>query len=487
MTGGLSLRTRVLAGMGAVVVTLVVVAIAITSLTRQHLTDQLDETLKRAANGPSVQYPGAGNSNNNNGDADDNGDQWPNPPAPRIATYIEGRCEATAVEWTYRSAASSSDELPAIDCEALADMAANGSVRTLSSESGRSWRATATIERGTLTIVGVSLDDVRETVRRLIAVEAIALGATAVVLGLVSWWVIRLGIRPVKQMTTTAAAIAAGDLSQRVPDLPESTEAGQLGLALNHMMEQLERAFNERARSQQRLQQFVADASHELRTPVTTIRGYAELYRLGGLGHGEQLSEAMRRTEEEAVRMSRLVDDMLSLAKFDEGRPLEHRNVDLARIVTDAAADARAVQPDRHVTVDAPAPAVASGDEDRLRQVVANIVGNALVHTPAGTPIELAARVTDSSVVVTVTDHGPGMTADVAAKVTERFYRADPGRARARGGSGLGMAIVDAAVAAHGGSVAVTSDVGAGTIVTVTLPRLMPPPARSANAPDPAP
>lgn len=458
MTGGLSLRTRVLAGMGVVVVTLVLVAFAVTSLTRRHLTDQIDDNLRQAVATPGASYDGP---------------DRPAPPRPRLADYIEGNCERGAFEWGYHPAVSSTQELPELDCEALADMLANHSIRTLTGDGGQQWRAIASTEG---VIVGLPLDDVRETVRRLIAVEAIALGATTIVLGLVSWWVIRLGIKPVKQMTATAAAIAAGDLSQRVPDLPPSTEAGQLGQALNHMMEQLEGAFNERTRSQRRLQQFVADASHELRTPVTTIRGYAELYRLGGLSTGDELSEAMRRTEEEAVRMSRLVDDMLSLAKFDEGRPLERRDVDLARIVTDAAADARAVQPDRRVTVDAPAPAVANGDEDRLRQVVANIVGNALVHTPPGTPIDLAARVTDSSVVVTVTDHGPGMPPDVAAKVTERFYRADPGRARARGGSGLGMAIVDAAVSAHGGSVTVASEVGSGTTVTVTLPRPMPPP-----------
>lgn len=465
MTGGLSLRTRVLAGMGAVVITLVVVAFAITSLTRQHLTDQVDDNLRQAVNTAGRPHP------------DDDLPAAPDPPFQQLSNFIEGWCnERGSFQWLSYSPLVDAETLPNVECSELGEMVADARPRTLRADDGRRWRAIAQVSSGEFTAVALPFDDVAATVRRLIAVEAIALGATAVVLGLVSWWVIRLGIRPVKQMTTTAAAIAAGDLSQRVPDLAPSTEAGQLGLALNHMMEQLEGAFNERTRSQQRLQQFVADASHELRTPVTTIRGYAELYRLGGLGSGDDLTEAMRRTEEEAVRMSRLVDDMLSLAKFDEGRPLEHRSVDLSRIVADAAADARAVQPDRDVTVDAPSPAVANGDEDRLRQVVANIVGNALVHTPAGTPIELAARDTGSSIVVTITDHGHGMAADVAAKVTERFYRADPGRARARGGSGLGMAIVDAAVAAHGGSVSVTSEVGIGTTVTVTLPRPMPPP-----------
>lgn len=461
MSGGLSLRTRVLAGMAAVVVTLVAVAFAVTSLTRQHLTDQLDANLRRAAAAPGPVW-------------DVDGRQEPRL-RPRIADYIEGRCNDGSFTWTYRPTHASGDRLPDIDCVTLADMVSSGAIRTLEGDGGRAWRAMATIEGPSVSIVGLPLDDVRATVRRLIAVEAIALAATVAVLGLVSWWVIRLGIRPIKQMTATATTIAGGDLSERVPDLPPSTEAGQLGRALNHMMERLEEAFGEREASQERLRQFVADASHELRTPVTTIRGYAELYRLGGLDDPASLGEAMRRTEDEAVRMSRLVDDMLLLAKFDQGRPLERRPVDVTRIVIDAAADARAVQPDRPITVDAPDPAVTTGDEDRLRQVIANIVGNALVHTPPGTPIELAARTTDAAVVVTVTDHGPGMPPDVAAKVTERFFRADPARARARGGSGLGMAIVDAAVAAHGGAVTVDSQVGSGTTVTVTLPLPAPP------------
>lgn len=248
MTGGLSLRTRVLAGMGAVVITLVVVAFAITSLTRQHLTHQIDDNLRRAAESESQTYPGEPDNPNR-----------PTPPRPRLANYIEGRCDEDGFEWIYEPVLSASGTPPDVECEALADMFANGSVRTLRGEDGRQWRAIATVENQRLAVLGLPLDDVRDTVRRLIAVEAIALAATAVVLGLVSWWVIRLGIRPVKQMTTTAAAIAAGDLSQRVPDLAPSTEAGQLGLALNHMMEQLEGAFNERTRSQQRLQQFVAD------------------------------------------------------------------------------------------------------------------------------------------------------------------------------------------------------------------------------------
>jgi two-component system OmpR family sensor kinase len=220
---------------------------------------------------------------------------------------------------------------------------------------------------------------------------------------------------------------------------------------------------------------------------VTTIRGYAELYRLGGLGTDAELSEAMRRTEQEAVRMARLVDDMLALAKLGAGRPLERRELDVAQLVRDAASDARAVAPERAISVEVPDRVVVEGDEDRLRQVIANVVGNALTHTPTDTPIELRVVGHTDRAEIEVTDHGPGMTAEVAQKVTERFYRADPARARDRGGSGLGMAIVDATVSAHGGSVDVVSQPGRGTTVRVTLPtrRTLPSPASPASVPAP--
>jgi len=462
--GGLSLRSRLLAGVAAVVVVLVAVAIAVTTLIRDHLVDQIDDSLVAATASRRADGPG---------------------PRPRVAKYYEGIWQAGTYLVVVQAYGGTQ---PDVGLEQALRAAASHSPFTVGSADGAStrWRVLARSTNDGVYIVAAPLDDVDDVVRRLIAIEAIATGGIVVVLGAVAWWVIRLGIRPVKQMTATAAKIAAGDLSQRVPDASPTTEAGQLGLALNHMMEQLEGAFHDREASQQRLQQFVADASHELRTPVTTIRGYAELYRLGGLTGDERLGEAMRRTEQEAVRMSRLVDDMLTIAKLGAGRPLDQRPVDLARLVADAAADARAVAPDRVITVTAPASLPITGDEDRLRQVLANVVGNALVHTPAGTPIELDAGATTGpggapAATITVADHGPGMTPEDAAKVTERFYRADPGRSRDRGGSGLGMAIVEATVGAHGGSVRVDSALGAGTKVTVMLPRdipPVPPPAR---------
>ena len=246
------------------------------------------------------------------------------------------------------------------------------------------YRMLARVEgrRGAMAVAALPLDAVDDAVRRLAAVELLAVLAVLAVLGLVSWWVIRLGIRPLRRMTTTAGAIAAGDLSHRVPDARPGTEAGDLGVALNGMLGRIEEAFDQRTASEVRLRQFIADASHELRTPVTTIRGYAELYRTGALQGDGELDEAMRRTEQESVRMGTLVEDLLHLARLDQGRPLERAPVDLSALAADAVLDAQAVAPTRSVRLEAPDAVVVLGDEGRLRQVITNLVGNALVHAP---------------------------------------------------------------------------------------------------------
>jgi two-component system OmpR family sensor kinase len=236
------------------------------------------------------------------------------------------------------------------------------------------------------------------------------------------------------------------------------------------MLHSIEDAFAERTESETRLRRFIADASHELRTPVATIRGYTELFRSGGLDEPAQLTDAMRRTEEEAVRMGVLVEDMLHLARLDQGRPLDRVPVDLATVADDAALDIRAVDPDRPVTTTIDRPTIVAGDDHQLRQVVTNLVRNALVHTPPGTPIEIRVDHTGGRAVLEVSDQGPGMPADVAARAFERFYRADPSRSRHRGGSGLGLSIVEATVTALGGTVRLDSEPGRGTTVRVELP-----------------
>jgi two-component system, OmpR family, sensor kinase len=447
----LSLRARLLAGMGLVVIALGVVAFIVTTTTRTHLIEQVDARLTAAVGRPPPD--------------DFNGDHG------RPSDFYVGMFQSDGTLQGNDSDLAGGYRAP--PSLTLADARQHvGRPFTVDAEggSGLQYRVIVRPFNGTLAVTGQTLTDVDETMDRLILLEVAATSIILIVLGAVTWWVVRLGIRPIKQMTEAAARIAAGDRSHRVPEMPTATEAGQLGGALNHMLERLDDAFDQQAVSEERLRRFVADASHELRTPVTTIRGYAELYRVGGLEGGLALDEAMRRTEQEAIRMSRLVEDLLNLAKLDEGRPLERRDVDLAALVSAAAKDAAAVDPRRPIRTEAPAPVVVQGDEDRLRQVIANVVGNALVHTPPGTPIELRVESVNGSARIAVTDHGPGMSPEVAAKVTQRFYRADPARARHRGGSGLGMSIADAAVVAHGGTIGVDSEIGRGTTVTVTLP-----------------
>ena len=336
---------------------------------------------------------------------------------------------------------------------------------------------------GSISLVGLSLQDVDATMSRLRLVLVVAVAMVIAILGLVVFWVLRLGVRPIKRMTATAGVIAGGDLSQRVPEEQPGTEAAELGVALNSMMARIEDAFAERSASEARLRRFVADASHELRTPVTTIRGYAELYRHGGLDDAADLDQAMRRTEQESVRMASLVDDLLLLARLDEGRPLARAPVDLGVLGVDAAADARAVAPDRVVAAEVTAGVSVAGDEDRLRQVLGNLVGNALEHTPAGTAVSVRVHNGGGRAVVEVHDDGPGMTEELAARVFERFSRADVSRSRHRGGAGLGLAIVQAIVVAHGGTVRLSSSAGAGTTVRVELPRGVELASRNGQAP----
>jgi two-component system OmpR family sensor kinase len=338
-------------------------------------------------------------------------------------------------------------------------------------------RAVPSLDRTTTLVLALSLRDVDASVHRLILVEIIATASVVAILGLVTFWALRLGVRPIKQMTKTATAIAAGDLSQRVTETKQGTEARELGDALNTMMARIEDAFDQRAASEARLRRFVADASHELRTPVTTIRGYAELYRHGGLDGADDLAQAMRRTEQESVRMASLVDDLLLLAHLDEGRPIERSPTDLGVLAVDAAADARAVAPDRVIEADVVEGVTVDGDEDQLRQVLANLVGNALVHTPDGVAITVRVAEIDSRAVVEVHDDGPGIPPDLVPRAFERFSRADFSRSRSAGGAGLGLAIVKAIVEAHGGVVTLSTGAGAGTTVRVDLPATVQPTA----------
>ena len=332
----------------------------------------------------------------------------------------------------------------------------------------------ATPTDGTL-VLGLSAADAQATLSRLILLELI-IGAAAVigtaVLGTIG---VRLGMRPLDRVTRTARTVAAelgpdgSGLENRVPDADPHTEVGQLAEAVNTMLDAVEQEYTARYESEQRLRRFLADASHELRTPLTSLRGYAELVRMRG-GLDPEASDSLRRIEAEGTRMSGLVEDLLTLARSDRGTIAERVPVDVAEVVDDAVAGLRAAYPHRQVAVTHPGPLVVLGDRNQLLQVVTNILTNAAVHATAPVPITVTAGQEGDEVVVRVVDAGPGLPPEQAALVFDRFWRADAARTRARGGSGLGMSIVAALVADHGGRVDFESTVEHGTTVTVRLP-----------------
>ena len=321
-------------------------------------------------------------------------------------------------------------------------------------------------------IIAIPLSDLSQTLARLRNVELIVIAAVLVALAAFAWLLIRLGLRPLDRMGSTAGAIAAGDYSRRVSPADGRSEVGRLGLALNAMLGQIEHAFAERQASEDRLRQFLSDASHELRTPLTSIRGYAELFRMGAAGRPEDLAKAMARIEEEAARMGVLVEDLLALARLDEMPVTRHDPVDLEPLLHDAADDARAAARDREITVTVSGPHIVAGDQSQLRQVLANLLRNAVTHTPAGSPIEISAEGDTERVRLTVRDHGPGLPEGAGENVFDRFWRAEPGRERGRAGAGLGLAIVAALVDAHGGRVSAGNAPGGGARFVIELPAL---------------
>jgi len=377
----------------------------------------------------------------------------------------------------------------------------DGDAYPVRASDGKLWRATsfATLVRvrgvptdtAAVTIMQ-SMEGVEESVEKLRLLTLLIGAAILVASGLLGTLAIRRAFMPLREVEDTASAIAAGDLSRRVPERPASTEVGSLTASLNGMLAQIESAFRDREASEARTRRFAADASHELRTPLASVRGYAELYRQGAVP-ADEVPRTMRRIEDEAKRMGGLVEDLLLLARLDEQRPVRADPVDLAVLAGDAVHDLRALDPDRVVRLvglngsGGPGAAPALGDEDRLRQVVANLVGNAVRHTPPGTPIEVAVGLDISNnpddgsgpgveAVLEVRDHGPGLDDEYAERVFERFYRVDTSRRRgAGGGSGLGLSIVAAVTAAHGGTASVRATDGGGATFVVRLPATVTP------------
>ena len=337
--------------------------------------------------------------------------------------------------------------------------------------SGTQYRAQAVSVPGGILITASPMTPVIATLGSVVHVELVVSLVVMLTAVLVALAVVRLGLRPLDDMTETAGAIAAGDMTRRIRWTDEHTEVGRLGQALNGMLSQIEAAFSQRKSSEARLRRFAADASHELRTPLTSIRGYAELLRKGAITDEDGRRRAATRIEHEAARLGVMVDDLLLLARLDQGRPLEREAVDLRQIVTEAVEDFRVVQPERTIDLDVNGPVLVLGDSGRLRQIVDNLVRNAIVHTPVSAAVHVAVhREGDDGeqAVMTVADEGPGLEPDQVSQVFDRFYRSSA--ARTGEGSGLGLSIVAAIAKAHGGEAKAESEPGRGARFTVQLP-----------------
>jgi two-component system OmpR family sensor kinase len=411
--------------------------------------------------------------------------------------FVDNDGSGLAVQFTHEGTKQNPPKLPSVDRAAVAKR--DGKVFAARPVDGRghNWRVVAVpLPDGVgSAIVALSLGGVDETVGKLAAAQIVIGAIVLAVLAVIGYAMVRTSLRRLVQVERTAQAIADGDLTQRVPPGHPDTEVGRLSAAFNAMVEKIESAFRARETSEAearaseaRMRRFAADASHELRTPLTAIRGFAELYRQGG----GDAAHVIGRIEHHATRMGLLVEDLLLLARLDQQRPLDRAPVDLLALAADAVHDAAATAEDHPVRLDAraPEPPVVLGDEPRLRQVIGNLLSNAVQHTPSGTPVTVTVDVRDGAAVLEVADAGPGLVPEDAARVFERFFRTDPARSRtdparvapgaavppggAAGGSGLGLSIVDALVSAHGGTVLLWTGPGEGARFEVRLPLYQP-------------
>jgi two-component system, OmpR family, sensor kinase len=480
-----SLRTRLVAGLLALAAVGLVLLAGVTYVEQRHfLYDRVDQQARAAlqiANRPAPSGAGFGGGfgvyGPSPGDDDDRGGDRP-PAGPAAGT------------WTFQRTAAGRDVASCRSCYAtstaptLPSTLTPGKVVTVESSNGTRYRvASQRHGDGTSSAAAVPLTEAETTLRRLLRIEGLVIAGILAALGALAWWLVRIGLRPLERIGVTAGSIAAGDLSRRVEPATPRTEVGRLGLALNRMLERLEEAFAKQRASEDRLRTFLADASHELRTPLASIRGYAELFRIGAARDPEDTEKAMSRIEAEAARMGVLVEDLLTLARLDEVRDLIREDVDLARLAGDAVDDARATAPDRDIDLRATGSAHLSGDPHQLRQVLANLLRNALVHTPPGTPIDVDVRDEGDTTVLEVRDHGPGLPTDENDALFERFWRAEHGRKQGKAGAGLGLAIVAGIVAAHHGEVDAENAPGGGARFTVRLPT-GPPASRDDASPE---
>ncbi|NHC44371.1 sensor histidine kinase [Motilibacter aurantiacus] len=469
-----------------VALALVLTGLAATSLLRSSLQGQVDTDLRNDA--PDVARSILATLSG----------QAPRSDGPQYSIYVVRLNAADGTEaYTQLGRSTGEPDLPQIPTPEARKRASK--VFTVPSESGGgTWRAVVVPYSGQIfftksngsqvvvssATVAVSLSGIDDTLKRLRLIELFVGIAVLALLGVAGYFVVRSSLKPLVDVERTAEAVAAGDLSRRVRESDPRTEVGRLSRTFNSMISQVEAAFRSRAASEasarsseERMRRFVGDASHELRTPLTSIRGFAELYRQGAVQERSDVDQVMRRIEDEAQRMGGLVEDMLLLARLDQQRPLERARVHLATLASDAVLDAGAMDPERPVTLETvgadPSPVVL-GDDARLRQVLGNLVRNALVHTPPGTPVTVRVGTADVDgtrwALLEVRDEGPGLAPEDAARIFERFFRTDASRTRAAGGTGLGLSIVAALVAAHGGTVGVDTAPGAGATFRVLLP-----------------
>ena len=462
MVKRLSLRARLLLGVVALAaVGLVAANVATYSTLSSYLLDRTDSTLDQTAQ--TLRRPGPG------------GGIRSAPPG----TFVQVRSlDGDTVVATFSGATLPGASVPAPNLpDTVKPPAPNRTTEAVryftvgGAQGGPEYRVRASIAQGdeAMLLVATSLRDVNSTLHRLLAIELVV---TALVLGAIAGiglWLVRLGLRPLDAIGQTASAIAAGDLSRRVERAEERTEVGRLGLALNAMLARIESSFRAQEASERKLRRFVADASHELRTPLSAVRAYAELYDRGAAERPDDLERSMKGISRESERMSVLVEDLLLLARLDDGRPLEREPVELDEVVGEAVETAQAVDPDRAIELHAE-PATVLGDRVRLRQIVDNLLANVRAHTPPGTPASVSVTRRNGSAEISVTDAGPGLDEEHLEHLFERFYRADPSRARASGGVGLGLAIVAAVAEAHGGTASASSRPGEGTTVAIALP-----------------
>jgi two-component system, OmpR family, sensor kinase len=461
-----SLRARLLLGLAAVVLVGLVVADVVTyTVLRSVLIDRVDHRLVAAHEGfisPPIETLGEGEA------------AVLASAAPGV--FVEARDPAGIVLVRGPTGGRFSHEKPRLPyqvggLESPGEPGAAFFTVGSSERGGSEFRVRA--ERftdGSLLMVALPLDEVHSTLDRLVVVEVVATGAVLLGAVGVGWWLVRVGLRPLRGIETAAASIASGELSARVPQENDRTEVGRLAMALNAMLQRIEDAFTKRRTSEERLRRFVADASHELRTPVSAVGAYAELFERGAQQRPDDLARVLRGVRLETARMQALIEDLLLLTRLDEGRPLELQPVELVALAAEAVEAAQMIGRDWPLTVEAEEPVEVIGDRMALREVLDNLLANVRTHTPPGTRTTVRVRPDGRDAVLEVADEGPGLAHDVATRAFERFYRADPSRARDRGGTGLGLAVVAALVEAHGGHVELDTRPGAGATFRVHLP-----------------